>query len=272
MLRQRGHRIVSVVSRRTSSAKTLARRLASAKFSDSLASIPPETDLVLITASDDSIPGIAKALSQIHLRFDRVFAAHTSGMLSSEALRPLRRRGAKVFSLHPIQTFPGGIVPKKQIAAMEGISYGFEGPPVTRPFAQRLVRELGGRILPVPKESKILYHLACVFASNYTVAVLGAAEELLKTFGKRLPLNHFEKLVAASVRNALNASASAALTGPVARGSVGTIRQHLRELSKKNRRLLPLYRALGLYALDLAATRSGLTTTQKSTLKRLLHR
>ena len=153
---------------------------------------------------------------------------------------------------------------------MRGISYGYEGVAGAKTFAHRLVRELGGRILPVPKESKILYHLACVFASNYTVTVLGAAEELLKTFGKRLPLSHFEKLVAASVRNALDATASAALTGPVARGSASTIRLHLRELSRKKKRMLPLYRALGSYALELTGTRKGLTAAQKLSLKKLL--
>ena len=46
-----------------------------------------------------------------------------------------------------------------------------------------------------------------------------------------------------------------ALTGPVARGDVGTVRAHLRLLDRESPRLARTYRALSLEALTLAAPR-----------------
>ena len=46
-----------------------------------------------------------------------------------------------------------------------------------------------------------------------------------------------------------------ALTGPVARGDIGTVRAHLRLLDRESPRLAGTYRALSLEALALAAPR-----------------
>ena len=59
-----------------------------------------------------------------------------------------------------------------------------------------------------------------------------------------------------------------ALTGPVARGDVGTVRAHLRLLDRESPRLARTYRALSLEALSLAAPR--LDDEQVRTLKDLL--
>jgi predicted short-subunit dehydrogenase-like oxidoreductase (DUF2520 family) len=59
-----------------------------------------------------------------------------------------------------------------------------------------------------------------------------------------------------------------ALTGPVARGDVGTVRSHLRLLERESPRLARAYRALSLEALTLAAPR--LEDEQVRALKDLL--
>jgi predicted short-subunit dehydrogenase-like oxidoreductase (DUF2520 family) len=59
-----------------------------------------------------------------------------------------------------------------------------------------------------------------------------------------------------------------ALTGPVARGDVGTVRAHLRLLDNERPRLASAYRALSLEALALAAPR--LEDEQVRALKGLL--
>ena len=58
------------------------------------------------------------------------------------------------------------------------------------------------------------------------------------------------------------------LTGPVARGDVGTVRAHLRLLESERPRLAAAYRSLSLEALALAAPR--LDDEQVRTLKSLL--
>ena len=70
-------------------------------------------------------------------------------------------------------------------------------------------------------------------------------------------------------RNLLQSGEPAfALTGPVARGDIGTVRAHLRLLDRESPRLAQTYRALSLEALALAAPR--LDDEQLVTLRALL--
>jgi predicted short-subunit dehydrogenase-like oxidoreductase (DUF2520 family) len=55
--------------------------------------------------------------------------------------------------------------------------------------------------------------------------------------------------------NLLDRGPARALTGPVARGDVGTVRAHLRLLDRESPRFADTYRALSLEAVTLAAPR-----------------
>lgn len=213
----------------------------------------PSTQFLLLTTSDEAIKPVALEIAQkAPLNFSRLFVAHTSGVLTSDELGPLRRKGATAFSLHPIQSFPKGNSLSEQLRSMKGISYGVEGRPKAIRFARAVVSHLGGRFLHVPKEQKISYHLSCVFASNYSVALLGAVEVLARGFVARPRLQHFQKLIESSVRNALRVSPQEALTGPISRGSIRVVQKHLDELRRKHRNMGKLYKSLGRLALELA--------------------
>ena len=76
-------------------------------------------------------------------------------------------------------------------------------------------------------------------------------------------------LIATTMDNLVNSGDPAhTLTGPVARGDVGTVRAHLRLLDRESPRLAATYRALSLEALTLAAPR--LDDEQVHALKDLL--
>jgi predicted short-subunit dehydrogenase-like oxidoreductase (DUF2520 family) len=152
---------------------------------------------------------------------------------------------------------------------MKSISYGVEGSPRAVRFGRRLARELGGKIFVVPKEQKILYHLTCVVASNYTTTLLGIVEELAQKIGGRGALQHFASLIETSVRNALELTPAGALTGPIARGDGAVILQHLHQL-RRNSELITLYRELALRTVVLARRGKKLTASQEKELKRIL--
>ena len=67
-----------------------------------------------------------------------------------------------------------------------------------------------------------------------------------------MPFEAFAPLVLASVQNAFALGPAAALTGPVARGDLETVEQHLRELDPAER---DAYRALAREAARLAGRR-----------------
>ena len=82
-------------------------------------------------------------------------------------------------------------------------------------------------------------------------------------------LDHLAALLETTLENLLQSGEPAhALTGPVARGDVGTVRAHLRLLDRESPRLARTYRALTLEALALAAPR--LDDEQVTTLQQLL--
>jgi predicted short-subunit dehydrogenase-like oxidoreductase (DUF2520 family) len=119
-------------------------------------------------------------------------------------------------------------------------------------------------------EQKTLYHLAAVVGCNLLVALASEAKRLMDAAtGETKGLDHLSVLLETTMRNLLQSGEPAlALTGPVARGDIGTVRAHLRLLDRESPRLAGTYRALSLEALALAAPR--LDDEQVATLRGLL--
>jgi len=271
MLHRSGYRIVSVVSKNKKSVRKLANIVGCKKYSDSLSAIHPATKIILLAVPEEAVPGIAEEIaSRSHLHFKQLAVFHTSGLLTSDALLPLHRKGAMVFSLHPIQSFPKGLTLDHQLARMKQVAYGFEGIKAALPLARQLVKAVDGKLVQIPKEEKILYHIACVIASNYSIALLGAVEKLAKQIGGGIRLSHFKPLVMTSIENAFRLTPDRALTGPIVRGSVETIEMHMRELRKSDRSLMAVYRQNGLQALNMAVLRKSLKPNVARQIQQIL--
>ncbi len=150
---------------------------------------------------------------------------------------------------------------------MRGVTYGFEGSKDSLGLARRLARQLGGSVLVVPKEVKILYHLACVLASNYPVTLIGALESVVALM-KQESTAPFGKLLETSFENAMKLGAVKALTGPIVRGDSDVVARHLAAI--RDPKLHSLYTSLGAFALNMAAGDGRLTPEQIADLKYLL--
>jgi len=61
-----------------------------------------------------------------------------------------------------------------------------------------------------------------------------------------------------------------ALTGPVARGDIGTIRKHLQALHDKLPLYLQAYCAMGILAADIGIEKKTLSKEEAETIKKLL--
>lgn len=203
--------------------------------------------LVLIATPDDAISSVSQGL-----RDDRSIDAHhvvlhLSGLLDRRAVSALEYTGAGLGSFHPLQSVADpAMAPQDFLGSYAGI----EGDERALEAGDRLATALGMIPVRLPTEAKPLYHAAAVVAANYTVALAGVAESLARSAG--LPTDIAGKLYLPLIRGAaanLDLGAAAALTGPVRRGDLETIRAHLAVLGPEERRL---YRALGLAALRLA--------------------
>ncbi len=203
--RSAGHELVAVASR-TSAAVDLA-------LSVPLSGKLPDAEFVFIAVPDDVIGDVAGLL---HPPAGAIIA-HLSGRTSVDVLAPL---GNSVGSLHPLMTLPSPQVGAKALvgsgAAITSRSEAVIG--ALSVFAT----SIGMRPFTLPDSAKASYHAGATAASNYVVAALAVAERLLEAAG--VPFNVVEPLVAASVSNVFELGGVDALTGPIARGDIGTVR------------------------------------------------
>ncbi len=248
-LERSGYTVHAVTSRSAPSARRLAALLdRRPRVCATAQAVAGACDLVFITTPDDAI---ARVAGSVRWRPGQA-AVHTSGALTTEALAPVRAAGGSAGGFHPLQTFaaPG---PGKLAGATVAIEAG--GP--LGELLERMAADLGCRPIRIRPENKALYHVSGVLASNYIVALAGAAASLLEEQGlpRQRALEALLPLLRESVANLERQGLPGSLTGPVARGDAGTIARHLEELSRRAPHLLPAYRALGLLALPIAQER-----------------
>ncbi len=119
-------------------------------------------------------------------------------------------------------------------------------------MATEIVAAARGQLLEVHAADKVRYHAACVFASNYLVACAAVSTRLLAAAAEVSPeeaARALEPLWQGAVSNLSEFGPPRALTGPVARGDLETVREHLAALDPETREL---YRQLALQALALS--------------------
>jgi predicted short-subunit dehydrogenase-like oxidoreductase (DUF2520 family) len=252
LLRRAGHRIVAVAGRGAPGARP-------AKDLPGVPVVAPGEaarlgDLVLLTVPDDAIGEVAGSRAASGAFRAGAWVAHVSGATRLEELAPVRARGARPLVIHPLQTFPDvegaiGRIPGSAIAVTADDEEGFA-------LAERLARDLGGRPFRLSDEHRALYHAAAVFASNYVVAALGQAEELMRLSGVPEPVAALAPLVRATVDNVERLGPGHALTGPAVRGDAGTVARNLAALAGSAPQAVAPYVELAHLALALG-TRSG---------------
>ena len=176
----------------------------------------PEADLVVIAVRDDAIGEVAVHLAP--LAGEVRAAVHLSGLTSVEALEPMMGTCA-IGSFHPLQTLPN---PESGAARLEGAWLAVTSDDdMLSDDLFRLARSIGAHPFELPDDSKALYHAAAAAAANYPLAALAMSRRLFEAAG--VPFDAAGPLVRAVVDNALALGPEDALTGPIARGDVGTV-------------------------------------------------
>jgi predicted short-subunit dehydrogenase-like oxidoreductase (DUF2520 family) len=210
---------------------------------------PPDGTTVLILAvPDDSLHEVAGEVGRAGPAPPGCVALHLSGALSTDVLGPLHAAGYTMGSLHPLQTVAD---PWSGVERLHGCAYAIAGEPAALLTCRRLVMALDGRPLVNPPALRPLYHAAAVFASNYVLAATATIARTLAEAG----ISEEDAIAAAlplmrgTMDNVEQLGLGSALTGPVARGDVDTVRLHLSRLSPRER---GLYSALGLETVRLA--------------------
>jgi predicted short-subunit dehydrogenase-like oxidoreductase (DUF2520 family) len=200
---------------------------------DEIAAATERAGAVLLCVPDAAIAAAAADVPE-----GPAFVGHVSGAGTLNLLAEAAARGARAFSLHPLQTFASGDTP------VEGTPAAIAGSDrEALSFARQLAEVLGMRPFEVAEEDRSAYHAAAAIASNLLIALEESAAELLA----RLGTDEARELLAPLVlRTAANWAelGPRALTGPIARGDQTTVDGHRAALRERAPELLPLYDAL----------------------------
>jgi predicted short-subunit dehydrogenase-like oxidoreductase (DUF2520 family) len=202
--------------------------------------------VILIAVPDTAIPEVARELAAADWPQPRKrVVLHTSGALSSEILAPLRRFGASVGSLHPLQSFSGVGSP-----SLDGCIFAVEGDAGATRVARSIARALDGQILPLDPAAKPLYHAAATMASGQVLAGLEGAIQIFASLGlkRREALRALLPLTRQVLENLERLGPQPAWTGPLARGDFGVIEAHENSLGGWPAEYLAAYRALNRLA------------------------
>lgn len=259
-LRQAGYTIEAIIARSRGPSLTNARKLA--RQVNARAVLDPSNltaDLVWFCVPDSEISRAASGLAD---KFDwkGTVGLHSSGALTSDELAVLRKRGAKVASVHPMMTFVRGSRPR-----LAGVPFAIEGDPAAALVARRIVDALGGVSHAIRKSDKAAYHAWGTFASPLFTALLATTENVAALAGvnRKAARKRMIPILLQTLANYATLDAAGAFSGPIVRGDIETVRRHLRVLSK-------IPRAAAVYVALARAAVEYLPGRNKDSLKRLL--
>jgi len=216
-------------------------------------------DVVWFCVPDSEISGAARLFSNAGSWKGRV-AFHSSGALSSDVLKSLRQKGARVASVHPLMTFVG-----KSKPALGGVPFAIEGDRGAVRVAGDIVKKLGGYGYLIRKQDKAAYHAWATFTSPLMTALLATTEEVAKLAGVRgeEARRRMMPILRQTLANYAEFGAARGFSGPIIRGDVETVRRHL-EILRGNRA------ARGVYVALAGAALQYLPAKNKIALRRLL--
>jgi len=264
-LNEKGYPVVAVYSRTRASAERLAQSIKDCRVCATNQEVADLADLVFITTPDAAIPVV---VAEIRWHPGRN-VVHCSGADSAETLSPARTFGAQIGAFHPLQTFASV---KQAIDNIAGSTFAIEAEEPLKTTLKELAAALSGTFIELKASDKVVYHAAAVIACNYLVTLVKLADDLWQTFG--VPRDQATQALLPLLRGTLNNISAVGvpqcLTGPIARGDVGTVRKHIEALKREAPDVLSTYCELGLQTIHVALAKGKIDENKADELRSTL--
>lgn len=227
---------------------------------------------ILICTPDDVINSVCSDIFKDKSKdFKNYYAIHFSGSKSLEVLNSARAAGAEIASIHPLKSFASI---EEAIKSLPGTIFGITySSTESKKMAEFLVKSLGGGIIEVENNKKPLYHAAACVASNYLVTLINYAVLIHKKMGIKPEdsLKGLMGLVEDTVSNIKKMGTEKSLTGPIARGDVGTIKEHVKSFNEFfSKEDSALYRMMGIETSKIAHQNKWIKESTVEELKEIL--
>lgn len=218
-----------------------------------------QSGVIFICTQDSKISGVVKKLSHNSFDLKNKYIFHTSGSLTSDILTPLRKKGAYIGSIHPVQTFESPV--NKYSGRLKNIYTAVEGDNQAVRKGLQLSGLIGAKPFVITKQNKIYHHICCVIASNYMTALMRVIEKIgskkirINGFKKLSFFNIYKPLAIQTLENIGQKGTVKSLTGPIERNDVETITSHLETISGE---FFPVYLLLGIESIKLALEKKSI--------------
>lgn len=264
-LKEKGYPVIAVASRSKSSADRLAASVPGCEACNTKQAVADVAELVFITTPDGAIAQVAAELRW----HPGQSVVHCSGADSLAPLQPARKAGAQVGGFHPLQTFASVA---HAIQNLPGSTFALEADGELLETLKQMATALEGNWIRLGAGDKVLYHTAAVLACNYLVTLVKLATDLWKAFGVSTPeaARALMPLLRGTLNNIENVGLPNCLTGPIARGDLGTIEKHIAALEKSAPAVLSTYRELGLQTIPVALAKGKIDSSRAEEMRRIL--
>ncbi|MFT7476956.1 MAG: putative short-subunit dehydrogenase-like oxidoreductase (DUF2520 family) [Gammaproteobacteria bacterium] len=234
--------------------------------------------LILICVSDGAIAEVAQRVHRaVGSRGASGVALHTSGYHDARVLDVMADDGWSTGSFHPLCAVPPlGGSDDSEPRTVAGSWFACEGDERAQASCARLLTGLSGQRFPLPTDAdaKGRYHAAATLVAAGSVALLDAA---LSAMGaaedeadRDLQRRAFADLARGALENAAHVGATAALTGPHARGDASVVAAHIELLRSTEGAPADLYREITRRVAEMVRRRGALSQQQLAELDRTL--
>lgn len=223
-----------------------AAKFTDSKFYENIDPLIMDSDIIFITTPDDVVLKVWQTIKNFNIRGK--ILCHTSGSLSSKIFSDINNSGAFAYSIHPMFPFSDKFTTYKHL---KNCYFSIEGDEKYLLEMKNLIINLGNPVLIIDHDKKSLYHLANVTVSNLVLSLLTKGSEYLVQCGidEKNALNSLMPLIENNILNLKEKGFINALTGPVERNDLGTLKKHIDAIPLKD---LSLYKNLSLSLLKLS--------------------
>ena len=203
-------------------------------FSD-LEELVKVSDTLFITTPDNVIGSVWDCIKN-NMSVQNKIVCHFSGALSSDVFTDSQSTGAGVCSVHPMLAFSDKLTSYRIPA---NTFFAIEGEETAVSAVKSLFESLGNTVCRINKSKKSLYHTAASVLSNEIVALLDMGYSLLEQcgFSRDDAVGATKNLVSGNVKSVLENGCVNALTGPVERNDLQTVKKHVESLQGEDRQI-----------------------------------
>lgn len=239
--------VTGYYSRSLKSAKSAADFTNTKVYTD-LKNILADSDTLFLTVPDGIIGEIWEHMRNLDIKNKKI--CHCSGSISSAAFFDAENKGAYAYSIHPLCAVSDKY---NSWRALKTAVFTIEGSSKYLHYMQKLFKTFGNEAIIIDTKKKPLYHAGAVMASNLVIALFAMSIDTLKNcgFSEELAQKALVPLFGGNAENIVKSGMVNALTGPVERGDVKTIKHHLESL-QADLAQAEIYRLLSLKLTEIA--------------------